>query len=269
MSCPHGSPSLLPSSKLLREADGDLHAVNRTDEPSHSPLMIEAVSAALRGFIDHQSYPCVGAKSALNQGSYFVGLYDRLGSRQAAEPCTRDLQWFAHIGAEEVGSDFATLIAVFKGSASSEQGFSEQFWEHLRLCHEIDSEDYEWDPDVSSDPTSGEFSYSIGGRAFFLVGMHPFASRQARRLPFTAIVFNLHQQFEALREQGRFEPIRDSVRKRERALEGTPNPMVCDHGKMSEALQYDGVEREASWRPPFPAPTSPNEEGRQSSCPVS
>ena len=37
-----------------------------------------------------------------------------------------------------------------------------------------------WDASVSSDTQSSDFSFSLGGRAFFVVGSHPNASRLSR-----------------------------------------------------------------------------------------
>ena len=40
-----------------------------------------------------------------------------------------------------------------------------------------------WDPRVSDDPANPHFAFSVGGTAFFVVGLHPQASRIARRTP--------------------------------------------------------------------------------------
>ena len=54
----------------------------------------------------------------------------------------------------------------------------------------------------------------IAGKSFYIVGLHPNSSRLARRSPFTAIAFNLHWQFEKLREMGTFIRVRNTIRKR-------------------------------------------------------
>ena len=64
------------------------------------------------------------------------------------------------------------------------------------------------DPSVSSNPAEPDFSLSFGGRAFFVVGLHPNASRPARRFPRPSLVFNLHKQFEWLRNSGVYERMR-------------------------------------------------------------
>jgi FPC/CPF motif-containing protein YcgG len=65
------------------------------------------------------------------------------------------------------------------------------------------------------------------------------------------LVFNLHEQFEALRESGAFERMRDTIRRRDEELQGSVNPMVGDYGTVSEARQYSGRKLEEGWEPPF------------------
>jgi FPC/CPF motif-containing protein YcgG len=66
-------------------------------------------------------------------------------------------------------------------------------------------------------------------------------------------VFNPHAQFEQLRAQGRYQPLRDRIRARDVALQGHVNPMLVDHGRESEAKQYSGRVVDADWRCPFAA----------------
>src|SRR6476620_7390004 len=73
------------------------------------------------------------------------------------------------------------------------------------------------------------FAFSLAGTAYFVVGLHPAASRIARRTPLPTLVFNLHEQFEELRQSERFERMRDTIRRRDQALQGSVNPMVADH----------------------------------------
>ena len=65
------------------------------------------------------------------------------------------------------------------------------------------------------------------------------------------MVFNLHDQFERLREQGRYERMREAILDRDRKLAGDVNPMLSRHGESSEARQYSGRAVDESWTPPF------------------
>jgi len=77
------------------------------------------------------------------------------------------------------------------------------------------------------------------------------ALRDSRHPDGPALVFNLHEQFEALRASGKYARLRDVIRERDAALQGTINPMVSDHGNSSEARQYSGRAVESDWVAPF------------------
>lgn len=83
-----------------------------------------------------------------------------------------------------------------------------------------------------------------------MVGLHPSASRLA---PMPMLVFNLHEQFQRLRAGGGYDRMRETIRRRDRNFQGTNNPMVADHGEISEARQYSGRAVEVGWRAPFAA----------------
>ena len=65
------------------------------------------------------------------------------------------------------------------------------------------------------------------------------------------MVFNLHAQFEMLREQGRYEKLRRSILDRDFQLTGSANPMLARHGETSEARQYSGRVVDNDWQCPF------------------
>ena len=84
-----------------------------------------------------------------------------------------------------------------------------------------------------------------------MVGLHPHASRPARRFPNPTLVFNLHDQFERLREKGIYERMRERILDRDKELAGDINPMLARHGESSEARQYSGRVVEDDWQCPF------------------
>ena len=123
-------------------------------------------------------------------------------------------------------------------------------WNQLQQLHDVDSRFFPWDPDVSSDPDDAWFSFSVGGAAYYIVGLHPLASRLSRRFAHPSIVFNFHTQFAQLRTQGRLESFKRAVRARDVALQGSINPALT-HGSGSQARQYSGRAVEADWRCPL------------------
>jgi uncharacterized protein len=106
------------------------------------------------------------------------------------------------------------------------------------------------DPQVSNDPNDPNdpnFGLSFAGEGFFAVGLHPGASRVARRFEAPAIILNPHAQFRALRDARKYERLRETILARDEAVAGTPNPMIARHGTISEARQYGGREVGADW----------------------
>ena len=96
------------------------------------------------------------------------------------------------------------------------------------------------DPKVAEDPEAGDFGFSFAGRGFFVIGLHPDASRLARRFPWPALVFNAHAQFDRLKADGRYPKMQGAIRAREMAWQGSLNPNLSDFGVRSEARQYSG-----------------------------
>ncbi len=197
-------------------------------------------------------FPCVGAKSALSRGTLKTVVCWSIASAWDDVRIHRELLDWAHVYKQDPGL-FRSLAFVFPDSPPlDEKKFERLIWERIQSLADKDA----WlaqpyDERVSSDPESPHFSLSFGGEAFFVVGMHPAASRPARRTPWPVMVFNLHDQFEKLREQGRYEMIRSTILERDVALAGSVNPMLARHGDKSEASQYSGRHIEGEWQCPF------------------
>lgn len=217
------------------------------DAPEPHPLAL-----AFEAFVRAASFPCVGAKSALARGQMDVvvarditsawddmrihpGLFD-VARRFTADP-----------------SLFQSFVVVFEGPRTlSELEFEQAMWGRIQSLADKDAwHGLQYDPAVASDPDSPHFSRSFGGEAFFAVGMHPGASRPARRFQTPALVFNLHRQFEMLRADGLYEKLRTSILDRDRSLAGSINPMLARHGESSEARQYSGRAVGDDWTCPF------------------
>ena len=237
------------SSSYLGVRDGRLlHLL----EPERTLTQLEQeIHDQIRERILMEGYPCVGARSAFNRRTYRVGVYGAMCTPQAVRGTLYDLYEFCHEH-PVVGDEFITFISVFPESkVASELQFEHLLWKQLELMHRIDAQYFSWDPAVSSDPADPRFSFSIGQRAFFIVGLHSQASRSARLVPWPIIVFNLHAQFERLRQRGKFETMKTMIRARDLVFHGSPNPMLQNFGEASEAMQYSGRKLPADWVCPF------------------
>lgn len=98
---------------------------------------------------------------------------------------------------------------------------------------------------------SAKFSLSIASHPFFVIGLHPGASRIARRFRHPALVFNSHRQFEQLRDDGRYGKMQAIIRKRDKLLQGSVNPSLADFGTATEARQYSGRDVGKDWECPY------------------
>lgn len=212
------------------------------------------IAADIAAFIRSRDFPCVGAKSALGLGNIEVfesgefrsparysGVRERLASLGAcvdAPGGPRPLRTF--------------LWAFTAGEVLEERAFEDTLWQHLQALHDLDATDgCAWAGGVSSDPASAKFSMSIAGHAFFVVGLHPGASREARGFSRPLLAFNAHIQFEQLRADGRYDLMRDIIRERDRAAHGDINPMLGRHGNRAQAPQFSGRNVSANWQCPL------------------
>lgn len=213
------------------------------------PELVSRIEADFKEFVIGKQHPCIMANTVMAMDEYDLRVYDKLGSRNTAKELLDDLRSYIE-NYDFNDNKFQTLIAVFPDTeVATEIEFENLLWRQLQFVHDIDP--VEWDHRVSKDPENNNFSFSIGGRAFYVIGMHPKSSRMARQAPYTTLIFNLHWQFEKLREMGAYHKVRDKIRERDTALQGNINPVLADFGDSSEARQYSGRKVEEKWKCPF------------------
>jgi FPC/CPF motif-containing protein YcgG len=244
---PFGSELSLAHSNYCRP-DGSRLFHPDDDRPS---ALTEFVHGGFRALVLDEHFACVGAKAAVQRGSYRFGLYPELASPSAAAGLARDLFTFVN-ERHALGGDFVTFVASFAGTPpADEPAFEQQLWAMLQQLHELDAEFHGWDRAVASDSADPRFSFSFAGTALFVVGLHAASSRVSRRFAWPTLVFNPHDQFERLRSSGRYARFQDVIRAADRELQGTINPMLAAFGERSEAAQYSGREVGSDWRCPF------------------
>lgn len=210
------------------------------------------LSARFIDFIENRDFPCVGAKAALNRGGMrfvvardFRSAWDDLRILPSLHGIARSYRADPML--------FQSLVILFEdGAPDNEHDFETTLWDRLKSLSDKD----EWlgqrlDPRVAHDPDDPHFAMSFGGEAFFVVGLHPRASRPARRFDAPAMVFNLHDQFEMLRAEGTYDKMRATIASRDLAVAGSANPMLSQHGSISAARQYSGRAVEEGWRCPY------------------
>jgi len=213
-----------------------------------------SVRGAFTAFIADPRYPCLAAKGLAGRDDYRLEVFGCLGAATGSDVLAAGLRSFVR-DAERFASDGAltAFVAVFpRNPPRGEAEFERRLWMQLQRLHDRDEPSPGWDPSVSDDPADPRFAFSFAGCALFVIGLHPDSSRLARRFTWPALVFNPHAQFERLRREGLFDRLRDRIRGRDVALQGSVNPSVADFGEASEARQYSGRDTmDRSWRCPF------------------
>jgi len=203
---------------------------------------------AFRKLIAYPEFSCLGAKAALNENAIRVAEFEEMGTKAATESLSNTLCDFAR---SAKSNNFSSFVALFARPLDlTEKEFETCLWLQLRRLHELDRSN--WSKRVSADPNNPHFSFSFGGEAFYVIGLHAHSSRSSRRFLWPTLVFNPHEQFERLRTEQKWKRMQEAIRAREVALHGSINPMLSDFGERSEARQYSGREVAHGWVAPFP-----------------
>jgi uncharacterized protein len=218
---------------------------------------LNELETSIVGHIQQPEFPCVGAKSALASGGLVILTAGPItGSGDDRRIHDALLRLSAGDGAD--AQRFRSLAVIFaQPHEFDEAEYEAALWLRLgALLTEDRRRGYSYATDFSAEPADPHFALSFGGQAFFAVGLHPESSRKARRLPYPAIIFNPHDQFERLRAEQKYERMRKVILTRDTEFDGEPNPMVARHGEVSEARQYSGRAVTSDWTCPL-APRGP------------
>ncbi len=251
---PYASDAARRNSAYAQYREGRL--VHPRDPETPVTALEEFVHDSFRALVLNPRFACVAAKGAFNRGTYRCGVYGDMTSPEATAGLARDLFTFVQDqdAMEAEGDGFSTFVASFQGPCVfDEEIFERLLWSQLQALHGLDHARHGWDPKVSADPDDKTFAFSFAGRAFYLIGLHPAASRWSLKFAWPTLVFNAHYQFDQLKAEGRYQPLQSAIRTRDTALQGSHNAMLSDFGARSEARQYSGRAVGDEWRCPFHA----------------
>ena len=216
-----------------------------------SEIEEQQIIEAYLSFIDKKEFPCIAAKAAMARRNIKCMVASNMACPKDDVAIINFLYDFVEV--YRVAKDFNHSAAIiFTGPEMySEVMFDTLLWQRLQAIEVLDAKYYSFDKRVEADPLSAKFSFSIQQEAFYVIGLHPNSSRQARQFKYPALVFNPHDQFEKLKETAKYEVMKNTVRKRDVALSGSVNPMLHDFGESSEVFQYSGRKYDESWRCPL------------------
>jgi FPC/CPF motif-containing protein YcgG len=194
----------------------------------------------LSKFILNQRFPCLMAKKVIRDGNLTLIEINDLSHPESIEYTLNQIYQVVDRYRKDPLSLRSFVLTCKKSQYQNFNHFEQSFWQFLEALHSLDKQIYQHDKRVSSNPESQHFSYSLKEEAFFILALHPESPRFSRRFSTPSLVFNIHQQFELLRAKGAFTKIRNAIRKRDKSLQGSINPMLKDFGERSEVFQYLG-----------------------------
>ena len=131
-----------------------------------------------KAFIADSAFPCVGAKSAVAKGTMDILIAQDIRSNWNDRLIYNALTKVAATYREDRAL-FRSFAVIFNGPCGlTEQEFEHFLWARAESLTNKDT----WlgrphDNRVSDDPQDPHFSLSFNGEAFFIVGLHPAASR--------------------------------------------------------------------------------------------
>lgn len=227
------------------------HALVRPADGRPPMALTKYVHDSFRALVLNEQFSCIGARAAVRQNAYGFALYDRMGDPGSTAALAADLDRFLHDEALQQKPLSAFVASFVDPVPRDEAEFEATLWATLQLLNNGDHSP--WAPRSSADPTDPDFSFSFLGTGFFIVGLHGSSSRIARRFAWPTVVFNPHDQFDRLRENGSYGRFQRVIRAGDVALQGSVNPMLSDFGERSEARQYSGRSVEDGWQCPFHA----------------
>ncbi len=211
----------------------------------------ETVIQEYLSFLDAKEFPCIAAKAALAKQQVKC----MIAGNMACPKDDAEILQFLYNFVDEYrkSKDFYhSAVIIFPSSQNiNEEMFEALLWQRLQSFQILDAEKFNFDKRVEADPSSANFSFSIKEEAFYIIGLHPASTRLARQFKYPALVFNPHDQFELLKTTGKYDNMKNAVRKRDVALSGSVNPMLKDFGTASEVFQYSGRQYDESWQCPL------------------
>lgn len=194
----------------------------------------------LRDFVLNKDFPCVMAKAVAKMGYVKHIEIPSLSAPESLHTFLSEAHSFVRKFRSSPRRLSSFIVSTPLEAHATFGEFERAFWDFLKKVQRADHKNYPHDPRVGKNPQEKDFSFSLMSEAFFILALHPESPRLARRFSRPTIVFNPHQQFEAMRIKGIFTKVRDVIRSRDKKLQGEINPMSTDFGERSEVFQYMG-----------------------------
>lgn len=229
----------LKNSHYAKFHKGLLEYIHQTTipDPKHQHF-----AGVMKSLVETATFPCLGAKSTFKTENMRFSFYKDLGCPEQAKKLAQDLYYYIEDKKQIAdGSAFTSFAAIFEGPYFPDfDSFEKAYFAFLYQLHMIDKDVSPWVEGVPKDPNDSKFAFSFGGKAFFVTGMAPVIPRISRRFIVPAMVFNAHENFAMLKEQGIFQKIKPKIRAGDMMLEQNGHYVNGGVGEGAEAAQYCG-----------------------------
>ena len=187
-----------------------------------------------------KDFPCLAGRSVARTDQYAFCAYPSMTDQKFASGIMHDMIRFqGEFGIPDQpvanGHRFRSFVAAFQEpTPQSPEDGAEKLYTLLGNLHDENKQHYAWSEGFSNDPQSPNFGYSAGDSAFFLAFFHPKAYDVSRKSEITFVVFNSHAMLDSLKEEGKFDRLRDAIRARQDEV----HPYLGNHGDVLEFRQY-------------------------------
>ena len=196
-------------------------------------------------------FPCVGARASIQKSQARYMVAEHIACNNDDSDILAFLYDFVDEYRQSTDCFYSASIIFQQPEIMSEEEFDKFLWKRLQSLSDLDSCNYRYDPRVSSDPQSPDFSFSLKEEALFIIGLHATSNRLSRQFKYPVLVFNPHAQFEKLKMTDAYKKLQHIIRKRDTDYSGSVNPMLTDFSMGLEVNQYSGRHYESSWQCPL------------------
>ncbi|NQV91781.1 YqcI/YcgG family protein [Candidatus Woesearchaeota archaeon] len=203
--------------------------------------------SAFEKFVNQDAFVCIMGKMAVGNGNYQFKKNGNMTHFQTAAMLCEALYVFieergiAQFSNENLSkNNYISFVAEFSNQNFSCEGEAAYSLHTLLYnMHQYDkNKGHRWFEGVSANPKSQDFSYCIGGEAFFIPFFHNQSAYGQRRYNHPLLVFNSHRMFQILRENGTFTKIRNKIRKKGIQEYAEVPKLLSDFGQGLEFPQY-------------------------------
>lgn len=197
---------------------------------------------SLRGMCMHSHYPCPGAQMVFLNSDERIAVFEGLTDNNIYQVCFSLSCYILEYLSGDTGNDL-TFILMFKELRRWTKGsFRKHFWKFLKNISQLQDKYYPYAKGYSPVLKDKNFSFSFGEVANYIAAFFADSPRVTRRFAYTALIFNPHDQFNKLKESGKFVSFQKSVDIKDHRLQGSNNESLTDFGEQSEWPQYDSID---------------------------